>query len=253
MRNLRHALLAGAVLAGLSACESRSISNSGYQPEPTYGYNANGRDAFYYRGELSAYDVLGGDVRSGVSDAEITRTLAAKQPNNHKASTNVMLVQSGAPFADAEMMAAMQKHYRISSFTGVPWQDPAATKDNGETPIPYSQRFRMVAARGGFETVIVYWGVLESGREDIATKAVSWVPFIGGNIPDEVQRLRIRLVAAAIDVRTGQWETYAPEPFEDTSFSNDHNREASDQEQVLQLKAEGYQALADGLAAKYGG
>ena len=119
--------------------------------------------------------------------------------------------------------------------------------------MPYSQRFRLVAARGGFETVIVYWGVLESGREDIATKAVSWVPFIGGNIPDEVQRMRIRLVAALIDVRTGQWETYVPEPFEDTSFSNDHNREASDQEQVLLLKEKGYAALADGLAAKYGG
>jgi hypothetical protein len=241
------------VLAGLSACESRSISNSGYQPAPSYGYNARAGDAFYYRGELSAYDVLGGDVRSGVSDAEIARTLAAKQPMILKPSTNVMLVQSGAPFADAEMMTAMQKHYRISSFTGVPWEDPAAAKDSAEPTIPYSQRFRLVAARGGFETVIVTWGVLESGREDIATKAVSWVPFIGGNIPDEVQRMRIRLVAAVIDVRTGQWETYAPEPFEDTSFSNEHNREASDQEQVLLLKAKGYQALADGLAAKYGG
>jgi len=105
---------------------------------------------------------------------------------------------------------------------------------------------------GGFETVVVDWGVLESGHEDIVTKAVSWVPFVGANIPDEVQRMRIRLVAAVIDVRTGQWETYAPEPFEDLSFSNDHNREASDQKQVLLLKEQGYQALADGLAAKFG-
>jgi hypothetical protein len=101
--------------------------------------------------------------------------------------------------------------------------------------------------------VIVYWGVLESGTEDLATKAVSWVPFLGGNVPDELQRMRIRLVAAIIDVRTGQWETYVPEPFEDATWSNRHNRAASDQEQVLLLKTEGYQALADGLAAKYGG
>ena len=56
-----------------------------------------------------------------------------------------------------------------------------------------------------------------------------------------------------LSVRTGQWETYVPEPFEDTSFSNEHNRAASHDEQVLLLKAKGYAALADGLAAQYGG
>ena len=235
-------------LAALSACQARSISNSGYQPD--YGYNAGNP---FYQGELSAYDVLGGDVRTGVSDADIARTLEIKHAIALKHDANVMLVQSGALFADAEMIAAMQKHYHVSSFTGVPWRDPLATNGGAETTVPYSQRFRLVAARGGFETIVVYWGVLESGSEDLVTKAVSWVPFVGGNVPDEAQRMRIRLVAAVIDVRTGQWETYVPEPFEDTSFSNAHNREASDQEQVLLLKAEGYQALADGLAAKYGG
>jgi hypothetical protein len=249
MHNFRRAILLSVALATLGACQARSISDSGYQPA-VYGYNTHNT---FYEGELSAYDVLGGDARTGVSDADIARALAAKQPIGLKKDANVMLVQSGALFADSEMIAALQKHYRVSSFTGVPWREPAATEGSKETPVPYSQRFRLVAARGGFETVIVYWGVLESGSEDIATKAVSWVPFVGGNIPDEVQRMRIRLVAAVIDVRTGQWETYVPEPFEDTSFSKAHNREASDQEQVLLLKAKGYQALADGLAAKYGG
>ena len=47
MRNFRRTLLASAVLAGLSlgACESRSISNSGYQAPPSYGYNARSQDA----------------------------------------------------------------------------------------------------------------------------------------------------------------------------------------------------------------
>jgi hypothetical protein len=248
MRSFRRAILLTAVLAALSACGTQSISNAGYQPAA--GYRASNP---LYQGELSAYDVLGGDARTGVSDTDIANALAAKQPMALKNGSDVMLVQSGAIFADSEMIAAMQKHYRVSSFTGVPWQDPAAANGKSETTVPYSQRFRLVAARGGFGTVIVYWGVLESGRQDIATKAVSWVPFVGGNIPDEVQRMRIRLVAAVIDVRTGQWETYVPEPFEDTSFSNEHNREASHDEQVLLLKAKGYAALADGLAAKYGG
>ena len=119
MQTLRHAILLGMALTALAACEARSISNSGYQPQPAYGYNA--RNTFYYQGELSAYDVLGGDARTGVSDADIAQALAAKQPIALKPRANVMLVQSGAIFADAEMIAAMQKHYRVSSFTGVPW------------------------------------------------------------------------------------------------------------------------------------
>ena len=248
MRNFRRAILLGVALATLSACAAQSISDAGYRSPNGYGASNP-----LYRGELSAYDVLGGDARTGVSDTDIANALAAKQPIALKRDSAVMLVQSGALFADSEMIAALQKHYRVSSFTGVPWQDPTMTNGRSETTVPYSQRFRLVAARGGFQTVIVYWGVLESGSEDIATKAVSWVPFIGGNIPDQVQRMRIRLVAAVIDVRTGQWETYVPEPFEDTSFSNEHNRAASHDEQVLLLKAEGYAALADGLAAQFGG
>jgi len=249
MLNFGRAALLAVALAALGACQAQSISDAGYRDQ--YG---NGPRNPMYEGELSAYDVLGGDVRSGVSDADIQRTLAAKQPIALKSGTPVMLVQSGALFADPEMVEAMQKHYRVSSFTGVPWHEPSAANGTTEmAPVPYSQRFRLVAARGGFETVIVYWGVLESGTEDIATKAVSWVPFIGGNIPDEVKRMRIRLVAAIIDTRTGQWETYVPEPFEDTSFSNAHDRAATHDEQVLLLKREGYQALAEGIARKYGG
>jgi len=252
MLTIGRTILLAVALASLSACAARSISNSGYQ-EP-YAYN---RPNALYQGELSAYDVLGGDIRSGVSDADIQQALAAKQPIRLKPGTDVMVVQSGALFADSEMITAMQTHYRVSSFTGAPWRDPAAATVAAtgvtESQVPYSQRFRLVAARGGFGTIIVYWGVLESGSEDLATKAVSWVPFVGGNVPDQVQRMRIRLVAAIIDTRTGQWETYVPAPFEDDSFSNEHNREASDQEQVLLLKAKGYQALADGIAQKYGG
>jgi hypothetical protein len=240
----------GALLLALAGCESRSISNSGYQ-QP-YAYNANGGNPFY-QGELSAYDVLGGDARSGVSDGDIQRVLAAKQPMHLKNGAPVMLVQSGAVFADPEMIQAMGAHYQVSSFTGVPPRDDQPRAADQPPPVPYSQLFRMAAAKGGFDTIVVYWGVLESATEDLPTKGVSWVPIIGGVIPDETQRMRIRLVAAIIDVRSGQWETVVPEPFEDTSISNAQIREASDQEQVQALKVKGYHALAEAIAAKYGG
>jgi hypothetical protein len=249
MRKFIQPVLLGTLLLALAGCAERSISNSGYQ-QP-YAYNNGGNP--FYQGELSAYDVLGGDARSGVSDGDIQRVLATKQPIRLKSGAPVMLVQSGAVFADPEMIQAMGAHYQVSSFTGVPPREDQPAGTNQPPPVPYSQLFRMAAAKGGFDTIVVYWGVLESATEDLPTKGVSWVPIIGGVIPDETQRMRIRLVAAIVDVRSGQWETVVPEPFEDSSISNAQIREASDQEQVQALKAKGYKALAEAIAAKYGG
>ena len=53
----------------------------------------------------------------------------------------------------------------------------------------------------------------------MSTKAVSWVPIVGGIIPDESQEMRIRLKIALIDVATGQWDAFSPKPIQDTSAS----------------------------------
>jgi hypothetical protein len=110
----------------------------------------------------------------------------------------------------------------------------------------------MAAAKGGYETVIVYWGTLESAQEGMGGKAISWLPVIGGVIPDENQHMRIRLLVAVIDTRTGQWETFSPGPAEDEAISNQHGRAASDQRQVALLKAKAYQEAADDLARRFG-
>lgn len=107
--------------------------------------------------------------------------------------------------------------------------------------------------QGGYEKIVVYWGVLETAQEDLATKAVSWIPIIGKGIADQNQRMRIRLKIAVIDVRSGQWETFAPEPIESTATSADRTRVSSDQGQVAALKDAGYRAAADEIARRYGG
>jgi hypothetical protein len=251
MRTLRQITL-GLALIALAGCASRSISDSGYQ-EPYWDGRAGAGANPMYEGELSAYDVLGGDSTTDYSDADIQRALDAKRPILIKQGSPVMLVQSGAVFADPEMIAAMGKHYQVSSFTGVPRPRQIIDGKDQPPPPPYSQLFRMAAAKGGFQTIIVYWGVLESAPESLPTKGISWVPIIGGVIPDQTQHMRIRLIAAIIDVRSGQWETYVPPPFEDDAISNQQNRAASDQGQVEELKIAGYQALADRLALRYGG
>src|SRR6202789_1588159 len=223
---LRTALGRGAMIGALlllAARATRSISDSGYRGA---GY---GRGNPLYRGEVSEYDVLGVDRTGGFSEADIQKAMVQKQPIAVRKGSAILLVQSGAELADPEMIAALEKYYTVASFSGVPLDDKAAA--------PYSQLFRIAAAKGGDETVIVYWGVLESASQGLGGKAISWVPIIGGIGPDETEHMRIRLMMAVIDTRTGQWESFSPEPFEDVATSNQHRRAASDQEQVAQLKA----------------
>lgn len=244
---LRTGALLCAMILGLSACDTRSISDSGYRGDGGRGaYNA------FYRGELSEYDVLGIDPRQAISDDEIRKALVAKQPIAIKRGSAVMLVQSGAMFADPEMSAALGRYYAVSSFSGVPMPETQGAAQNQSSRPSYSQLFRLAAAKGGFDTIIVYWGVLESASENLDTKAISWIPIIGGVIPDQAQRMRIRLMIAVIDVKTGQWESFASQPFDDEAASNEHHRAASDQQQVALLKAKAYQAAAEQLVDRYG-
>jgi len=226
------------VLLALTACTVRSISDSGYR-EPGYG---RGNPA--YRGELSEYEVLGVDPARTYSDADIQKAMVERKPLSVKKGSGILLVQSGAEMADPEMIAALEKYYTVASFSGVPQQ--------GKSGSPYSELFRFAAAKGAYDTVIVYWGVLESAAQGLGGKAISWLPVIGGVVPDENQQMRIRLMMAVIDTRTGQWESFLPEPFADEAMSNQHGRAASDQRQVMELKAKAYKAAAEAVALRYG-
>ena len=43
----------------------------------------------------------------------------------------------------------------------------------------YGDLEAVLAARGGYEKIVVYWGILETAQENLETKAVSWVPIVG--------------------------------------------------------------------------
>jgi hypothetical protein len=237
---LGRGILVSALLL-LAACETRSISNAGYKSNNPF-----------YKGELSEYDVLGVDRSSGFSDSDIQKALLERRPIAVKKGSAVMLVQSGALLADPDMVSAMEKYFTVSSFSGVPLSETARSISASPPPtIPYSQLFRMAAAKGGYETVVVYWGMLESASEGLGGKAISWLPIIGGVVPDETQHMRIRLMVAVIDVRTGQWDSFSVEPAEDEAISNQHGRAAVDQRQVALLKTKAYKAAAEAIALRY--
>jgi hypothetical protein len=236
----RFALLAALAILTLGGCSTRSISDSGYRPPS--GYRSQVSPNPFYKGELSEFQVLGLDPDVKITGEEIKRALESKQRVILRKGCSIMLIQSGALIPDESMVKALDNYYNVSAFSGVPAS--AQEKD-------YSRALRLAAARAGCEGIVVYWGLLETAQRGYAAKTVSWVPLLGGAIPDEGQRMRIRLKVAVIDVKEGQWNTFSPEPFEDNAVSARFTRESSDQAQVGLLKTKAYQAAVLDLVKRY--
>ena len=224
----------------LQGCGVRSISDSGYQAESQSSFRPSSNSL--YKGELTEFEVLGIASQTPASQEEINRSLEDRQKLTLTKGSPIMLVQSGAIMPDDQMVRALESHHRIVAFSGIP-----TAPNNGNVALA----LRLAAARGGCEKIMVYWGILETAQKDMSTKTVSWVPIVGGMIPDESQEMRIRLKVAIIDVKSGQWVTLSPKPIEDTSTSARYTRASSDQRQVAALKAHAYAELANGIVNNY--
>jgi len=200
--------------------------------------------------ELSEFDVLGIDRDVTPTDAEIAAQLSNARSVVVNRGSKILLIQSGAMFPDEPMVRSMSKRFSIGQFSGQKYSGQIDSKQ----PISatsYSQSLRFAAAQGGHDKILVYWGVLESARENLATSAVSWVPVVGWMLPDERQRMRIRLKLVLIDVATGQWEIFVPDPIDDRSFSTVLSRRDTDQSLVASLKERAYQSVADDFSKRF--
>lgn len=232
----------------------RPISNSafvskeahhGRLPEPPLD------PAFQYRGELSEFDVLGITPGATASENEIRRALDNAKKVKLHSDSSLLLIQSGAAFPDGVMVTELGKHFQVVPFSGIPPATLTPREPISQTdalrPESYSRLLRLAAAKGGNDTIVCYWGILESESENLATKTVSWVPIVNWMVPDQRQHMRIRLKIALIDVRTGNWSVFSPKPFDDSSVSRSPRREAVDQKQVELLKSQAYAASARDL------
>ncbi len=226
----------------LSGCAVRSISNSGFQEEGWFGSRSSNS---LYKGELTEFEVLGVDASAKASEQSIQAALQASSTVSLRKGDAILVVQSGALIPDDPMVRALERYFNVSIFSGVPQEKYR------HTVVDYSTSLRLAAAKGGHHKIFVYWGMLESGHKDLATKTVSWFPFVGNLVPDETQQMRIRLKVAVVDVATGSWVTYMPSGFDDTATSAGLTRMASDQTQVQQLKEKSYLAAVDDLVKRY--
>ena len=232
----------------------RPISDSAYvgKPEHHGRYPQPQLDpAFQYRGELSEFDVLGITPGAIASENEIRRALDNAKHVKLHSDSSVLLIQSGAAFPDGGMVTELSKHFQVVPFSGIPPAKPDPAQTDGLRIESYSRLLRLAAAKGGNDTIVCYWGILESESENLATKTVSWMPVVNWVLPDERQRMRIRLKVALIDVRTGNWSVFSPKPFEEANISRHPRRAAVDQMQVERLKTEAYTASARDLVRLY--
>ena len=142
------------------------------------------------------------------------------------------------------MLEAMQANFSVSSFSGRPDAKPGPGS-------ALSKNLRLVAARGGYDKIVCYWGVLESARKNKITPVVSWVPLVGSVIPDEREHMRIRLKAAIVDVASGRWTFVDPPSAAASELSTRITRKETEQSLVEMLKAEGYRTLARTLAENH--
>jgi hypothetical protein len=229
----------------LSGCaRQRSISNSHYTPRHLPA-ERHAEAPFGYRGELSEYDVLAIERHRSITEAEIADALMQGAFPKLKRGSIILLIQSGAAFPDAPMVAALERDFRVVPFSGVP-NDPQLHDGSRGA---YSRLLRLTAACAGCEAIVCYWGILESGREELGTKTVSWVPLAGWMVPDERQHMRIRLKVAIVEVRTGRWTVLSPAAHEKRAISTRYSRGSSDQQQVETLKRLAYSEAARDLVA----
>jgi len=246
-------------LALLTGCakSTRSLSSSGYQePGRTARFTPRQNDSdpgFAYHGELSEFDVLGITRNETASEADIEKALAAAQQIRLEPGSTVLLIQSGTMFPDSPMISELTKHFRVVPFTGVPPVSRRATGGQFEhyDAGDFSKSLRLAAARGGCDTIICFWGILESENAKLATKTVSWVPVASWFIPDENQHMRIRLKLALVDVRTGNWAVLSPDAIQASKLSTAHSRGVTDQKLVESLKQKAYDTGTKELLDRY--
>ena len=265
----------GANLLTGCAKQVRSISNSGYQAGHVHTETTTR--------ELNEFDVLGLDRNRAATEEDIQRAARESRRVQLAPGSTILLIQSGAIYPDAPMAAELSKHFSIVPFTGLadePMREargherttrnvaiisdpdkpasivPLSTIAR-ETPPPmrdpgtYSRTLRLAAARAGASTVVCYWGILESGSEEIATKTVTWLPVVNWIVPDEKQHMRIRLKVAVVDVVSGSWSVLSVQPPDFKSWAWKPRREVADQKLVESLKVKAYEMAATDLVRSY--
>jgi hypothetical protein len=199
------------------------------------------------KGNLNEMEVLGLRGRGEVTDEQIRKTLDEAHSLHLRRGAAILLVQSGASVPDGAMVDELSREFKVVPYTGI---SSEILPENGEAT-SLSKGLRMAAAHANADTVLVYWANLEMKRDEMPTHIVTWVPVVDVVVPDEYQKLRMRVKMALIDVRGGNWATFRAEPLEEKALSTRYAREHLDSGAVSALKKKSYRAAVRQLVKHY--
>lgn len=219
--------------------------------------------------QLTDRDVFGDELTLDITENDIQTAVEQAQGKFEiPLHSSVVLVQSGSRAPDAIMQKEMQKYYQISTFSGI----PVAKKKQAAKPVGpviqtetevmddltegrnsvinanYMQALRYIAAKGRQKAVIVYWGELEAGKYNSATKDIVWKKYTNGNLSGSSLRYLIRF--ALVDVATGEWAMYSPVNIEAAVVPFAGKTDATEQ-QIVSMKQNTCKMVVQDLVNRY--
>jgi hypothetical protein len=181
----------------LASCQNTSLSDP----------NGSGHSS-----DLSLYELTGQSSNIEVTEADIS---AARRRGGSAGSlpvkgARVLLVQSGAHQPDGELVAAFRPYCEPVMWDG---RGPATPQD-GEKPTgaTLSRRLRLAAAQQRCSHVIVVFGEIQSDSRSLPTRAVSWVPVVGGLVPSKHSGTRLLAQALIMETATSRYTLAAAAP-----------------------------------------
>jgi hypothetical protein len=195
---------------------------------------------------LAEAEVLGVETNTVATDETIRKTLEQGHNVQMRPGSNLLLLHSGYSEPEKAMIGEMNRYFRVINYSGLTIHDPGVT--NADTCARF---LRLAAARLGAESLVCYWTTSEYSRRDLPGKSISWVPVVGRIIPDEMERVRVRITFAAVDVRTGQWALHAAAPVEEEVRRSEHQRELEETDFNRQLKTRAYKSAAQEFLRLY--
>lgn len=209
--------------------------------------------------QLTDKDIFDEELDKEITDYDIQEAAyLAKKGFHVPLNSSIILVQSGESVPDATMQSEMSKYYQVSVYNGFPKTktllNRRKSKDTDHVIYNnYMKQLRLIAAKGGQRTIVIYWGELENGILDEKTNIVNWRLYHGGKLPSNTKALRYLLKFTLVDVVTGNWSAYSPINIEVDYIPSKPRNNITDAAQIDQLIHKAYANAALLLAEKYKG
>jgi hypothetical protein len=202
------------------------------------------KSSYHGADELAESDVIGTDRAHAPTEADIQKALEGSAKIGVKEGEAILVLQSGQPVPDERLLKDLNKHFRAIPYTGLrrDWGEGGA--DGGERA---SKALRFAAAQAGAQKILCYWGELEVAHHNLSTKTITWLPVVDVVIPDQLDRVRMSLKVAIIDVKTGAWSTFRTEPFSTTAATTGWGRKHVESPEINNLKRKSYAAVVSSL------